>query len=64
MDVPTLADRFKVRQQRVMAIVALKQKEEEAQAAGETLHTELAGAGWPTAAPFELSSGMARVGEI
>ncbi|KAL4855826.1 Pyrophosphate-energized vacuolar membrane proton pump [Chlorella vulgaris] len=41
-DVLALADHFRIRVQRVMAIIALKDKEKQAKEAGEPLNTELA----------------------
>ncbi|EFN53015.1 hypothetical protein CHLNCDRAFT_137501 [Chlorella variabilis] len=41
-EVPALAEHFRIRQQRVMAIVALKEREHAARQAGIKLHTELA----------------------
>lgn len=48
-EVPALAEHFRIRQQRVMAIVALKEREHAARQAGIKLHTELAGGGRPPA---------------
>jgi hypothetical protein len=48
-DVLALADHFRIRVQRVMAIIALKDKEKQAKEAGEPLNTELAGAAAVTA---------------